>query len=220
MIALEQLFNLKRSVCFRTSYFWNEIWIRRFPKAEIAVRRVKWASFRISGIVTEPGFIPLVTITTGGDMCFAEPIRVSSSFQKDADGIDVHWCSQNTPQYRRPRHHGGLSPNTSPLEGKRLAKSTHKPIHSKPVDNDWFLSEIVNHVRKREWQSFLLSSKTESHEVIFQGMVDHSGASWIKRIRRVERMQMLGDRSMCSRSLSPKNSTQLGVNDRNFEFPF
>jgi hypothetical protein len=33
-------------------------------------------------------------------------------------------------------------------------------------------------------------------------------------------MQMLGDHAMRPRSLSPKNCTQLGASDRNFEFPF
>jgi hypothetical protein len=51
-------------------------------------------------------------------------------------------------------------------------------------------------------------------------MVNQSGASWMKRARRVECMQMLGDHSMRSRSLSPKNCTQFGPSDRNFEFPF
>jgi hypothetical protein len=51
-------------------------------------------------------------------------------------------------------------------------------------------------------------------------MVDQSGAFWMKRVRRVERLQMLGDHSMRPRSLSPKNWTQLGASDRNFEFPF
>jgi hypothetical protein len=107
-----------------------------------------------------------------------------------------------------------------PLNGKYLTMSTHKPIHSKSVDNDRFLSEIVNHFRKRDRLSFLLSSKTELHDVIFQGMVDQSGASWMKRVRRVERMQMLGDLSTRSRSLSPKNCTQFGASDQNFEFSF
>jgi hypothetical protein len=42
----------------------------------------------------------------------------------------------------------------------------------------------------------------------------------MKMVRRIQRMQMLGDHSMHSRPLSPKNSTQLGASDRNFEFPF
>jgi hypothetical protein len=60
-----------------------------FPKAEIAVRRVNWVPSRISGIVAELGFIPLATITSGSDMCFAEPTRVPSAFQKIVDGINV-----------------------------------------------------------------------------------------------------------------------------------
>jgi hypothetical protein len=74
--------------------------------------------------------------------------------------------------------------------------STHKPGQLKAVDNHRFLSEIVNHVRKRDRLSFLLSSTAESHNVISQGRVDQSGASWTKRVRRVELMHMLGDYSM------------------------
>jgi hypothetical protein len=58
-------------------------------KADVAVRRVNWASSRIFGIITEPGFVPLATITSGGDSCFAELTRVSPAFQKNVDGIDV-----------------------------------------------------------------------------------------------------------------------------------
>jgi hypothetical protein len=104
----------------------------------------------------------------------------------------------------------------NPLDSKHLAMSTHKPIHPKSVDNDRFLSEIVNHVRKRD----RLSSKIEWHDVIFHGMVDQYGASWMKKVRRVERMQILGDHPMRPRSISLKNCTQLGANNRNFKFPF
>jgi hypothetical protein len=51
-------------------------------------------------------------------------------------------------------------------------------------------------------------------------MIDQSGASWMKMARRVELMQMLGDHSMSPRSIYPKNYTQLGASDRNFEFSF
>jgi hypothetical protein len=70
------------------------------PKSEIAVRRVKWASSRIFGIITEPGFVPLETITSGGDMGFAEPTRVSSAFFWNAHGIDVG-CALMLSTYTR-----------------------------------------------------------------------------------------------------------------------
>jgi hypothetical protein len=88
-MALEQLLSLKS--CFSSVLFFEmKYGYKESPKAKITVRRVNWASSRISGIVTEPGFVPLTTITSGGDMCFAEPTRVSSVFQKNADGIDVN----------------------------------------------------------------------------------------------------------------------------------
>jgi hypothetical protein len=66
-MALEQLLSLKS--CFSNVLFFEmKYGYVESPKAEIAVRRVNWGSSRISGIVTEPGFVPLATITSEGDM--------------------------------------------------------------------------------------------------------------------------------------------------------
>jgi hypothetical protein len=96
-MALEQLLSLK-SCFFEWLIFEMKYGYVESPKAEIAVRRVNWASSRISGRVTEPGFVPLAAITSGGDMCFADPTRVSSAFQKNADGIDVN-CTLMLSKY-------------------------------------------------------------------------------------------------------------------------
>jgi hypothetical protein len=86
-------------------------------------------------------------------MCFAEPTRVSSAFQKNSDGIDVSRefdALKIHPDIVGRDTMAVLLEILSPLDGRHLTMSTHKSTHPKSVDNDRFPSDIVNHIRKRD----------------------------------------------------------------------
>jgi hypothetical protein len=137
------------------------------PNAESAVPKVSWASSRISGTVTEPCFVPFATIISGGDVCLAEPTRVSSAFQKnlmepmcnDVHKIRFEVIGRDFMTF--------LLEMLGPLDSKLLAVSTRKMIGSESVDKDRLFCEIVNQVTKHDQVSRLLVSKTGSYNIIF-----------------------------------------------------
>jgi hypothetical protein len=57
--------------------------------AEIAVSTVNCASLRMSGMITDPGFILIATITSGEDVFLGHPTLISSAFHINADRIDL-----------------------------------------------------------------------------------------------------------------------------------
>jgi hypothetical protein len=52
----------------------------------------------------------------------------------------------------------------------------------------------------------LLAPKAESDVIVFQGNINQSSVSWMKRVGRVEPMDIIGNHSMRAWPLSPKTS--------------
>jgi hypothetical protein len=57
------------------------------PNPEINVSRVNCASLGTSGMVADPGYVLMATITSGGDVFLGYPTLVSFAFHRYADGI-------------------------------------------------------------------------------------------------------------------------------------